>query len=194
MPSVSASASRREPFYEDGRRWTWLAPVVLAAAGWCILGLVVFAFLIVPGAAAEGRESVLALLAVLGVSGLVLAAAGTVIGPHRARPATPVFLRSVTVVLAVLAGSLGMAVASYVFVLSRGVAAGSEHVFRYMIALCGLLAVALVALCALRAFRVRVAAVLTPAFALIALPIVPFGTVVAVAWLVWARKRETSAL
>ena len=159
-----------------------------------MIGLVVFQFLVIPQADARALETIRMLPSLLGVSGLVVATVGLSIGLQRARPTAPVYLRSITVTLAVLAALLGLAIASYAFMLSRGVPDGTEHVFRYLIAICTLLGTSLVALCVLRACRVRAAAVLTPAFALIALPVVPFGTAGAVAWFVWARKRETSAL
>lgn len=193
LPAIE-SARPCEPFYDDGRRWRWIAPVALAGAGWCVIGLITYRFSVIPSADAQSREVFSRLSTILGATGLVLGTVGLVIGLHRARPNAPVYLPSVTVTLAALAGMGYLSVATFALTLAGGVTSESEHTFRFMIALMGGLATALMALSVLRACRARAAAVLMPAFALTVLPMFPVGTAMSVLWFLSVRERESSAV
>ena len=70
----------------------------------------------------------------------------------------------------------------------------SARTFHYMMTLLGVVASVLALLGALRVRRVRLAAVISAALALLMLTFAPAGTLLSIVWFMKLRPRETSAV
>lgn len=186
-----------EPFYDRGRTGKWVAPVLLALAGLALLPVVVLGALLVPNetpstTSATPIENLVKFAVVVAI---LLALLGIVLGARGMRRVEPHFSRGCTLSLAVMAAFFLLPGAMFLVdpsqALMQAMPAEMSAYFDTVLAAVG---VVLALLALLRWRRVRLAGVLTPALALLWLPLCPFGTAAALVWLLTIRRRETSAI
>jgi hypothetical protein len=198
---AGAPPTKVEPLYEPGRRGAWVAPLLLAGAGSCAVQNIVFRTLIIPlNVAQDGADAVAGLRTtsdVIAVCGGLLAIVGVVMGMRGMRRVEPTFSTAWTLAQFALSLMALFSVPTFMFIARRAADEGrteSGPVFTYLITLIGFSGATFAVLGTLRWRRARIAAVLTPALALLMLIGVPMGTALALLWYYVVRKRETSAL